>query len=87
MVLDCTGSVKGGTGWHLMVMGQYGAVLVGTWWYWVSMGRYWLVLNQRYFDMYEIPLIQCGSLILTIVAERFFGKLPFFCWHQDFLIY
>ena len=25
-----------GTGWFLVILGQYGAVLVGTWWYWVS---------------------------------------------------
>jgi len=33
---DGTGSVEGGTGWYLMVLGQYGALLVGTWRHWVS---------------------------------------------------
>ena len=30
LVLDGTGSLEGGTGWYLMVLGQYGAVLVDT---------------------------------------------------------
>ena len=30
LVLGVTGSVKGGTGWYLMVLGQKKAVLVGT---------------------------------------------------------
>ena len=34
-----------GTGWCLVVLGQYGALLVGTWWNWDSMGRFWLVLG------------------------------------------
>ena len=34
---------RGGTGWYLVVLGQYGAVLVGLWWYSVSMGRYLLI--------------------------------------------
>ena len=38
MVLDCTGSVEGGTGYYLVVLSQYGSVLVGTWWYWVLLG-------------------------------------------------
>ena len=45
MVLDGTGSVWSGTGWYLVILGQYGAVLVGTWWYWVSMGQYCLLLG------------------------------------------
>ena len=28
---DSSVSVLGGTGWFVVVMGQYGAVLVGTW--------------------------------------------------------
>ena len=31
LVLGSAGSVEGGIGWYLMVLGQYGAVLVGTW--------------------------------------------------------
>ena len=45
MVLDCTGSVEGFTGWYLMVLGQWKAVLVGTWWYWVSVEWYWLIYD------------------------------------------
>ena len=32
LVLSCTGSEQGGTGWYLVVLGQYRAVLVGDWW-------------------------------------------------------
>ena len=45
MVLDGTGSVYGGTGWYLVVLGQYRAVMVGTWWYWVIKGQHWAVLG------------------------------------------
>ena len=38
LIHDGTGSVEGGTGWFLVVLGQYGAVLVGTWWYWLILG-------------------------------------------------
>ena len=33
-----TGSLWGGTGWFLLVMGQYNLVLLGIKWYWVSTG-------------------------------------------------
>ena len=42
LVFGGIGSVRGWTGWYLVVLGQYGAVLVGTWWYWVSIGQYGL---------------------------------------------
>ena len=42
LIHDNIGSVKGGAGWYLVVLGQYGVVLVGTWWYWVIIGWYWL---------------------------------------------
>ena len=45
LIHDGTVSVWGGTGYFLVILGQYGAVLVGTWWYWVNMGRYWFVLG------------------------------------------
>ena len=45
MIVSGTGSVKGGTGWYLMVLGQQRAVLIDTEWYWVSKGRYWLVVG------------------------------------------
>ena len=31
LIHDNTGSVEGGAGYYLVVLGQYGAVLVGTW--------------------------------------------------------
>ena len=46
MIYDGTGSEEGGTGWYLVVLGQYDAVLVDTWWYWDSIGRYWLIYNS-----------------------------------------
>ena len=45
MIYDGAVSVQGGTGWYLMVLGQYEAVLVGTWWYWVTMEQYWLIYD------------------------------------------
>ena len=55
MIYNGTGSVEGGTGCYMMVLGQHGAipvvldqqraVMVDTQWYWVSIGRYWLVLG------------------------------------------
>ena len=35
-----TGSVRGGPGWFLVILGQYRALLVGTWCYWVSRRGY-----------------------------------------------
>ena len=45
MILGGNGTVQGGAGWFVVVLGQCGAVLVGTWWKWVSVGPYWLVLG------------------------------------------
>ena len=36
LVLDGTGSVEGGTGWYLVVLGQYSLALLGIKWNWVS---------------------------------------------------
>ena len=38
-------SVGGGTGWYLVVLGQYRSVLIDTLWYWVNMERYWLIYD------------------------------------------
>ena len=38
MIYDGTGKVEGGTGWYLVVLGQYNSVLFGMKWYWVSVG-------------------------------------------------
>ena len=45
LIYDGTGSVEGGTGWYLVVLGQWEAVLVGTLWYWFSRRRYCSVLG------------------------------------------
>ena len=56
MINDGTRSVEGGTGWYLVVLGQYRAVRFEISCYWVSMkrnwlihdntGRYWLVFGE-----------------------------------------
>ena len=43
MVLGDTGSIEGGTGQYMMVLGQYRSVLVDTLWHWVRMERYWFI--------------------------------------------
>ena len=43
MIYDGTGSVEGGTGWYLVVLGQSRAVRVDIRCYWVGMKRYWLI--------------------------------------------
>ena len=35
----------GGTGWYLVVLGQYWSVLIDTCWYWVNMERYLLIYD------------------------------------------
>ena len=42
MILGGTGTVQGGAGWYLVVLGQYKAQPVGTWRYWVSINCYCL---------------------------------------------
>ena len=42
LILGGNGTVQGGAGWYLVVLGQYKAVLVGIWWYWVSINWYCL---------------------------------------------
>ena len=32
LIHDGTGSVEGGTGWYLAVLGQQGVVPIGIWW-------------------------------------------------------
>ena len=71
MVFGGTGSVGGGTGWYLVVLGQWEAALVGTWWYWVSRRQYWLVLGGtgpieggtgRYMMVLGQGGITCGAI-------------------------
>ena len=38
LIYDNTRSVEGGTGWYLVVLGQYNLVLLGIKWYGVDMG-------------------------------------------------
>ena len=43
LLLGGIGSVWGGAGWYLVVMGQYRAVRVDSWFDWVTMKRNWLM--------------------------------------------
>ena len=43
MIYDSTGSVEDGTGWYLLLLGQYRVVRVDILCYWVSMKRNWLI--------------------------------------------
>ena len=45
MVLGGNGSIEGGTGQYMMVLGQYRSVLVDTLWHWVSMEQYWFIYD------------------------------------------
>ena len=48
MVLGSTGSIEGGTGQYMMVLGQYRSVLVDTLWYWVGMERYLFIFDGQF---------------------------------------
>ena len=45
LIYDGTGSVEGGNGLSMLVLGQYRSVLVDTWWYLVSMEWYWFIYD------------------------------------------
>ena len=47
MIYDDTGSVEGGTGWYLVVLGQYNLVLLGIKWYWASKGLLCLYISKK----------------------------------------
>ena len=71
MVLGGTGSVRGGPGWFLVILGQYRALLVGTWWYWVSRRRCWLILGGAgsvwgNTGWYMPVLVQYNLVLLSI---------------------
>ena len=51
LVLDDTGSVEGGSGWYLVVLGHYRVVLVETLWYWVSIGRNWVSRWRNWLEI------------------------------------
>ena len=71
MVLDGTGSVEGGTGWYLLVLGQYGALLADTLWYMVRRRQHWLVVGGAGSvwsgtDWYLVVLGQYSLILLGI---------------------
>ena len=47
MIYDGTESVEGGTGWYLVVLGQYNLVMLGIRWYWVSRGLLCLYILKK----------------------------------------
>ena len=51
MIYDGTGSVEGGTGWYLVVLGQYNSVLFGMKSYWVSVGLLCLYILKKIGDL------------------------------------
>ena len=67
LIYDGTGSVEGGTGGYLVVLGQWEAAMVGTWWYWVIKGQYWAVLSFILENCCKI----CSFLL---------GDFYFYCW-------
>ena len=58
MIYDGTGSVEGGTGWYLVVLGQYNSELFGMKWYWVSIGFLCLYIETS------------GYLVVVTIAGR-----------------
>ena len=71
LIHDGTGSVEGGTGWYLMVLGHYGAVLVDIRWYMVSTRQHWLVVGGAGSvwcgtDWYLVVLGQYSLILLGI---------------------
>ena len=48
---DGTGSVEGGTGKYLVVLGQYNLVLFGIKWYWVIIGFLCLYILKKGADL------------------------------------
>ena len=47
LVLGGTGSVWGGTGWYMVVLGQYNSVLLSIKLYWVSKGLVCLYILEK----------------------------------------
>ena len=46
-IYDGTGSVEGGSGWYLVVLGQYNLVLLGIKWCWVFIGLLCLYILRK----------------------------------------
>ena len=47
LIHNNTRSVWGGTGWYLVVLGQYNLVLLGIKWYWVGIGLLCLYVLKK----------------------------------------
>ena len=47
MGLYGTWSVLGGTGWYLLVLGQFNLILLGIKWYWISIGLLCLCILKK----------------------------------------
>ena len=47
LVLGGTGSVWGGNGWYLVLLGQFNLVLLGIKWYWVGIGLLCLYVLKK----------------------------------------
>ena len=47
LVLGGTGSVLGGTGWYIVVLGQYNSVLLNVKLYWVSQVLVFLYILEK----------------------------------------
>ena len=64
MVISDTESIWGGTGWYLVVIGQYDLVLLGIKWYWVSI---------RLLCLYILKKVEIWSDV-TIAGRRTTNK-------------
>ena len=61
MLLGGAGSVWGGTGWYLVVLGQFGVVLVGTWYYMVLLGIKWYWVSKVLLCLYILKKAEIWS--------------------------
>ena len=52
MVIGGTGSIEGGIGQYIMVLGQYRSVLVDNLWNWVSVEQYWFIYYMMVLGQY-----------------------------------
>ena len=61
LVLGGTGSIEGGTGQYMMVLGQYRSKLVDSWWYLVSIEWYWFI-QVGFFYWSILKTTKCQTL-------------------------
>merc|ERR1711884_417319 len=93
-----TGSVKDGTGWYLMVLGQYKAVLVGFCWYRLLLEDLQIFVG-RFVDIcwkicrFLLALLYCWKicryLLVLFIVGRFVDicldlKLTYFWGYPEF---